>query len=59
MHLLAIILSLLQHQLHGAMVGAVDFVVYGGRLYLRSEAVGDDEVIDAPTGVLLACVEAV
>ena len=41
------------------MVGAVDFVVDGGRLYLRSEAVGDDEVVDAPAGVLFAGVEAV
>ena len=41
------------------MVGAVDFVVDGGRLYLRNEAVGDDELIDAPAGVLLACMEAV
>lgn len=49
----------LQHQLHWAMVGAIDFVMDGGRLYLRNEAVGNDEVIDAPAGVLLACVEAV
>ena len=41
------------------MVGAVDFVVDGGRLYLRSEAVGGDEVIDAPAGVFLVGVEAV
>ena len=41
------------------MVGAIDFVMDGGRLYLRNEAVGNDEVIDAPAGVLLACVEAV
>ena len=37
----------LQHQFHWAMVGAIDFVMDGGRLYLRNEAVGNDEVVDA------------
>ena len=41
------------------MVGAIDFVMDGGRLYLRNEAVGNDDVVDAPTGVLFASVEAV
>jgi len=49
----------LQHQFHWAMVGAIDFVMDGGRLYLRNEAVGNDDVVDAPTGVLFASVEAV
>ena len=48
----------LQHQFHWAMVGAIDFMD-GGRLYLRNEAVGNDDVVDAPTGVLFASVEAV
>ena len=41
------------------MVGAVDFVVYACRLDFVCQSVGDDEVVDAPTGVFLACVEAV
>ena len=41
------------------MVGAVDFVVDAGRLDFVCQSVGDDEVVDAPAGVLLAGVEAV
>ena len=41
------------------MVGAVNFVVDACRLYFVCQTVRDDEVVDAPAGVLFAGVKAV
>ena len=41
------------------MVAAVDFAVDAGGAKGGQETVGDDEIVDAPTCVLLAGVEAV
>ena len=54
-----VIVVLLYHQLHWAMVGAVNFVVDACRLYFVCQTVRDDEVVDAPAGVLFAGVKAV
>ena len=48
-----------QDELHGAVVGAGDFVVDGGGKDAVTEGGGDDEVVDAPPGVVRAGVEAV
>ena len=48
-----------QDELHGAVVGAGDFVVDGGGEDAVAEGGGDDEVVDAPPGVVGAGVEAV
>ena len=52
-------IRLLQHQLHRAVVGAEDFVVDVGGENAVAEGVRDDEIVDAPPGVVRAGVEAV
>ena len=49
----------LNTQLDGTVVAAVDLAQDGCAFDLLSNAIGDQEVVDAPAGVVLAGVEAV
>ena len=49
----------LNAQLNGTVVAAVDLAQDGCAFDLLSNAIGDQEVVDAPAGVVLASVEAV